>query len=316
MIVDWFSINFFYDYYYYCFCFDWCCLFYFAWAKSLGYIQLRKGPNKIGFLGLMQPFTDAIKLFTKELMYPLMANIIIFYICPILSLIISLVLWTCVPLFSGFLQFSYGVLFFLCISSVSVYFIMLAGWSSNSVYALLGALRSVAQAISYEVSMALILLSFLFLVNSLSFSSLIFYQNFIWFIFISLPLGLILFVSMLAETNRSPFDFAEGESELVSGFNVEYSGGGFALIFMAEYSSIMLMSLVFSLLMLGGNISSLMFFIKTGFIMFLFLWVRGTLPRLRYDKLMYLCWKSFLPYTLYLYLLFFSISLLNMVLFL
>nr|AFQ62171.1 NADH dehydrogenase subunit 1 [Cheironitis sp. MJTNT-2012] len=266
--------------------------------KVLGYIQLRKGPNKVGFVGVPQPFSDAIKLFSKEQIFPAMSNFFIYYFSPVFNLYLSLFLWMSMPFFCGFLGFNLGVLFFLCCASLGVYTVMMAGWSSNSNYSMLGSLRSIAQTISYEVSLALTLLSFLLLISSLSFFELFIYQNIIWFIFVSFPLCMIWFVSSLAETNRTPFDFAEGESELVSGFNVEYSGGGFALIFLAEYSSILFMSMLCCVLFLGGNFSSFLFFFMLGFMSFLWIWVRGTLPRFRYDKLMYLAWKSYLPVSL------------------
>nr|AFQ62289.1 NADH dehydrogenase subunit 1 [Parocyusa longitarsis] len=266
--------------------------------KVLGYIQIRKGPNKVGFMGIPQPFSDAIKLFSKESNYPLMSNYLMYYMSPIFNLFLSLFLWICMPFLSLLINFNLGFLFFLCISSLSVYTIMISGWSSNSNYSLLGGLRSVAQTISYEVSLAMILLSFLFLTLSLSMLDFMKYQNFMWFIYLTVPLALIWIVSSLAETNRTPFDFAEGESELVSGFNVEYSSGGFALIFLAEYSSILFMSMMCVLLFLGSDIYSIMFFLKLGILSFLWIWVRGTLPRFRYDKLMFLAWKSFLPVSL------------------
>nr|YP_010046018.1 NADH dehydrogenase subunit 1 [Nasimyia megacephala]QPG86064.1 NADH dehydrogenase subunit 1 [Nasimyia megacephala] len=266
--------------------------------KVLGYIQIRKGPNKVGLSGIPQPFCDAIKLFTKEQTYPLLSNYTSYYFSPIFSLFLSLSLWMCVPYLVGFFSFNMGVLFFLCCTSLGAYTVMIAGWSSNSNYALLGGLRSVAQTISYEVSLILIMLSFIFMIGSFNFLGFYYYQNFVWFVVLSFPLGLIWFVSSLAETNRTPFDFAEGESELVSGFNVEYSSGGFALIFLSEYSSILFMSMLFSMMFLGGMISSLLFFFELVFISFSFIWVRGTLPRFRYDKLMYLAWKCFLPLSL------------------
>nr|APX40849.1 NADH dehydrogenase subunit 1 [Calomicrus suturalis] len=272
--------------------------------KVLGYIQIRKGPNKVGFLGLIQPFSDAIKLFTKEQSYPLMSNFNLYYFTPVMNLFLALLLWMCMPFFSVNISFNLSMLFFLAISSMSVYTIMLSGWSSNSNYSLLGSLRSVAQTISYEVSLALILMSYLFLIMSLSMLNFMKYQEYIWFIFLMFPLCLIWLVSSLAETNRTPFDFAEGESELVSGFNVEYSSGGFAMIFLAEYGNILFMSMLCCMLFLGGNILSYSFFMKLGFISFFWLWVRGTLPRYRYDKLMYLAWKSYLPVALN-YLMFF-----------
>nr|YP_009689642.1 NADH dehydrogenase subunit 1 [Mansonia amazonensis]QEE94345.1 NADH dehydrogenase subunit 1 [Mansonia amazonensis] len=266
--------------------------------KILGYIQIRKGPNKVGFMGLLQPFSDAVKLFTKEQTYPLLSNYIFYYFSPIFSLFLSLLCWMCMPYLIKLYSFNLGVLFFLCITSLGVYTVMVAGWSSNSNYALLGGLRSVAQTISYEVSLALILLSFIFLIGSYNFLVFNEFQENIWFIVFCFPLSLVWFASCLAETNRTPFDFAEGESELVSGFNVEYSSGGFALIFLAEYSSILFMSMLFSIIFLGGDIYNFIFFLKLTFISILFIWVRGTLPRFRYDKLMYMAWKSFLPISL------------------
>nr|UFR82954.1 NADH dehydrogenase subunit 1 [Megasoma elephas elephas]UFR82967.1 NADH dehydrogenase subunit 1 [Megasoma mars] len=266
--------------------------------KVLGYIQIRKGPNKVGFLGVMQPFSDAIKLFTKEQTYPFMSNFIMYYMSPVFSLFLSLFMWMCIPFFTFFLNFNLGILYFLCCSSLGVYTIMIAGWASNSNYALLGGIRAVAQTISYEVSLFLILLSFLYLIMSLSIIDFMKYQDMGWFIMLCMPLGMIWFVSCLAETNRTPFDFAEGESELVSGFNVEYSSGGFALIFLAEYSSILFMSMLCVMIFLGGNLFDYNFFMKVTFMSFVWVWVRGTLPRYRYDKLMGLCWKSFLPVAL------------------
>nr|UPX88368.1 NADH dehydrogenase subunit 1 [Leptogaster cylindrica] len=272
--------------------------------KVLGYIQIRKGPNKVGLMGIPQPFCDAIKLFTKEQTYPLLSNYISYYFSPIFSLFLSLLVWMCMPLFMKLYSFNLGILFFLSCTSMGVYTLMVAGWSSNSNYALLGGLRAVAQTISYEVSLALILLSFIFLIGGYNLFLFSDYQMYLWFLFILFPLAMVWFVSCLAETNRTPFDFAEGESELVSGFNVEYSSGGFALIFMAEYSSILFMSMLFSCIFLGSNLADLFFYVKLMIISFLFIWVRGTLPRFRYDKLMYLAWKCFLPFSLN-YLLFF-----------
>nr|YP_010126927.1 NADH dehydrogenase subunit 1 [Anopheles funestus-like sensu Spillings et al. (2009)]QPO06754.1 NADH dehydrogenase subunit 1 [Anopheles funestus-like sensu Spillings et al. (2009)] len=266
--------------------------------KVLGYIQIRKGPNSVGFNGLLQPFSDAVKLFTKEQTYPLLSNYISYYFSPVFSLFLSLLIWMCIPYLIKLYSFNLGVLFFLCCTSLGVYTVMIAGWSSNSNYALLGGLRAVAQTISYEVSLALILLSFIFLVGNYNFLNFYIYQDYVWFIVFCFPLGLVWLASCLAETNRTPFDFAEGESELVSGFNVEYSSGGFALIFLAEYSSILFMSMLFVVIFLGSDIYSFMFFLKLSFISFIFIWVRGTLPRFRYDKLMYLAWKSFLPLSL------------------
>nr|UJG45539.1 NADH dehydrogenase subunit 1 [Monoclona rufilatera] len=272
--------------------------------KVLGYIQIRKGPNKVGLMGLPQPFCDAIKLFTKEQTYPIVSNYLSYYFSPIFSLFLSLLIWMMMPYFMKLFSFNLGLLFFLCCTSLGVYTVMMAGWSSNSNYALLGGLRAVAQTISYEVSLSLILLSFIFLMESFNLMMFMEYQKYLWMIILNFPLALIWFASSLAETNRTPFDFAEGESELVSGFNVEYSSGGFALIFLAEYSSILFMSMLFSMMFLGGDIYDFLFYLKLTFISFLFIWVRGTLPRFRYDKLMYMAWKSFLPLSLN-YLMFF-----------
>nr|CAH59783.1 NADH dehydrogenase subunit 1 [Neurosymploca caffra] len=266
--------------------------------KILGYIQIRKGPNKVGIVGILQPFSDAIKLFTKEQTYPLFSNYMSYYFSPILSFILSLMIWLLIPYYFNMISFNLGLMFFFCCTSMGVYGIMVAGWSSNSNYALLGGLRSIAQTISYEVSLILIMLSSIIFIMDFNLLLLKDFQMNIWFFFFMIPLGLCWFSSSLAETNRTPFDFAEGESELVSGFNVEYSSGGFALIFMAEYSSILFMSMFFSLLYLGGYNLDLLFYLKLSMISFLFIWVRGTLPRFRYDKLMYLAWKSYLPISL------------------
>nr|ALO70292.1 NADH deshydrogenase subunit 1 [Aspidiphorus orbiculatus] len=276
--------------------------------KVLGYIQYRKGPNKVGFMGVMQPFSDAIKLFSKEQMLPLMSNFYLFYVCPLISLFISLLLWLSMPEVTLMINFEFSVLFFLSVSSLSVYTIMLAGWASNSNYAMLGGIRVIAQSISYEVSLMLLLMSFLFLILSFNVLDLFKFQLNIWFIFLCFPLGLMWLISSLAETNRAPFDFAEGESELVSGFNVEYSSGGFAMIFLAEYASIIYMSFISSMLILGGDLVSIMFYFKVVALTFFWVWVRGTLPRFRYDKLMYLAWKSFLPVSLNLLLLYFGMK--------
>nr|AML25639.1 NADH dehydrogenase subunit 1 [Staphylinidae sp. BMNH 1274679] len=266
--------------------------------KVLGYIQIRKGPNKVGMIGMLQPFSDAIKLFSKESVYPMMSNFNFYYFSPILNLFLSLMLWICMPFFSSLYSFNFGILYFLCVSSLGVYTVMISGWSSNSNYALLGGIRSVAQTISYEVSLALILMSFLMMILSLNMIDLVNYQKNLWFIIMFFPLSLMWIVSSLAETNRTPFDFAEGESELVSGFNVEYSSGGFALIFLAEYSSILFMSMMCVMLFLGGDFMNWFFFMKLSLISFFWIWVRGTLPRYRYDKLMFLAWKSFLSVSL------------------
>uniref|UniRef100_UPI0030DE4BB6 NADH dehydrogenase subunit 1 n=1 Tax=Austruca sindensis TaxID=1316774 RepID=UPI0030DE4BB6 len=272
--------------------------------KILGYIQIRKGPNKVGYMGILQPFSDAVKLFTKEQTVPIMSNFFVYYMCPIFSLFISLLVWVVLPYETGLVSFDLSILFFLCCLSMGVYSTMVAGWSSNCKYSLLGSLRAVAQTISYEVSLALILLSFVVLVGGFDLDLFNKYQCDSWFIIVGFPLSMVWFSSCLAETNRTPFDFAEGESELVSGFNTEYGAGGFALIFMAEYASILFMSVLFVILFLGGSLFSVLFYLKSVMIAFVFVWVRGTLPRFRYDKLMYLAWKSYLPLSIN-YLIFF-----------
>nr|YP_004564192.1 NADH dehydrogenase subunit 1 [Chilo suppressalis]AEF33927.1 NADH dehydrogenase subunit 1 [Chilo suppressalis] len=266
--------------------------------KVLGYIQIRKGPNKVGFIGILQPFSDAIKLFTKEQTYPSFSNYLVYYFSPVISFILSLMIWMLIPYYYNLISFNLGILFFLCCTSMGVYTVMVAGWSSNSNYSLLGGLRAVAQTISYEVSLALILMSSILMIMSFNMMKFMIYQNLIWFIIIMIPLSMCWFSSSLAETNRTPYDFAEGESELVSGFNIEYSSGGFALIFLAEYSSILFMSLLMVLIYMGGYELTLGFYLKISLISFLFIWVRGTLPRYRYDKLMYLAWKMYLPISL------------------
>jgi len=282
--------------------------------KVLGYIQIRKGPNKVGILGIPQPFCDAIKLFTKEQTYPLISNYLPYYFSPIFSLFLSLLIWLCIPYFTNLFIFNLGILFFLCCTSLGVYTVMIAGWSSNSNYALLGGLRAVAQTISYEVRIALILLCFVFLVGDYNLINFIIYQN-VWFLWIIFPLALVWGASILAETNRTPFDFAEGESELVSGFNVEYRRGGFALIFLAEYARILFIRILFIVIFMGCNIYSFIFYIKLLLISFLFIWVRGTLPRYRYDKLIYLAWKSFLPFSLNYLIFFIGLKILIFILF-
>nr|YP_009917431.1 NADH dehydrogenase subunit 1 [Nabis ferus]QLF99798.1 NADH dehydrogenase subunit 1 [Nabis ferus] len=273
--------------------------------KVLGYIQLRKGPNKVGMMGLLQPFSDGIKLFFKEQTYPYMSNYLLYFIVPIFMLVLSMSMWALFPYLINVCTFNLGVLFFMCCSGMGVYGVMLSGWASNSNYALLGSLRAVAQTISYEVSMSLLLVNLLLLVLSFNLIDFMVYQDYIWFMSLSFPLFLCWFSSCLAETNRSPFDFAEGESELVSGFNIEYSSGSFAYIFLSEYMNIIFMSMLTVVLFMGCNLYSIGFYISVVMLVFSFIWVRGTLPRFRYDKLMYLTWSVFLPMSLN-YLLFFS----------
>lgn len=266
--------------------------------KVLGYIQIRKGPNKVGYIGILQPFSDAIKLFTKEQTYPRFSNYLSYYFSPVVRFILSLIIWIIIPYYFNLIRFNLGLIFFLCCTRLGVYTVIIAGWSSNSNYALLGGLRAVAQTISYEVRLALILISRILIIIDFNLIKFSIYQNLIWFFFLILPLSLCWFSSRLAETNRTPFDFAEGERELVSGFNIEYRRGGFALIFLAEYSRILFIRLLFVLLYLGGYRLDFFFYIKLRIISFLFIWVRGTLPRYRYDKLIYLAWKIYLPISL------------------
>lgn len=272
--------------------------------KILGYIQIRKGPNKVGYIGLLQPFSDAVKLFTKEQITPTISNFLVYYICPVFRLFISLLIWAVLPYETGLIRFDLRILFFLCCLRIGVYSTIVAGWSSNCKYSLLGSLRAVAQTISYEVSLALILLSFIVLIGGFNLEILNKYQVDCWFIIVGFPLRIVWLSSCLAETNRTPFDFSEGESELVSGFNTEYGAGGFALIFMAEYARILFISVLFVILFLGGGLFRVTFYLKRVIIAFVFIWVRGTLPRFRYDKLIYLAWKRYLPLSLN-YLIFF-----------
>lgn len=267
--------------------------------KLLGYIQLRKGPNKVRLIGIPQPFADAIKLFVKEQSYPSSSNIILFTLAPITSLILALMLWAIYPHSNTALYLSFGIIYFLCVSSINVYATFLAGWCSNSKYALLGALRGVAQTISYEVSISIILISTLIIHKKIDIS-LITTNIYTWPIIIISLIFVFWFITNLAETNRTPFDFAEGESELVSGFNVEYRGGIFALIFIAEYANILIISLLSIVFFSGQTLILINTFliIKTIILATLFVWIRATLPRMRYDNLIYLTWKSFLPISL------------------
>nr|YP_009493559.1 NADH dehydrogenase subunit 1 [Cryptonome barbada]AWN55974.1 NADH dehydrogenase subunit 1 [Cryptonome barbada] len=271
--------------------------------KALGYFQNRKGPNKVSISGLPQPLADALKLFAKEQSRPTLSNQLPFFISPMFSLVLALTLWSLYPYFSTSYFTLYTVLLFICISSLNVYSTLASGWSSNSKYALLGALRGVAQTISYEVSMSLILLGVLAVLISMNFTEMVSHRMTPPLLLL-LPLFATWFTTSLAETNRTPFDFAEGESELVSGFNTEYSAGPFALIFMAEYASIIVMSLFTTIFFLpsytlGPLLSPLSMTLSTLGLAFLFIWVRATFPRMRYDRLMALTWKVFLPMILF-----------------
>nr|YP_003355001.1 NADH dehydrogenase subunit 1 [Pyganodon grandis]ACQ91062.1 NADH dehydrogenase subunit 1 [Pyganodon grandis] len=259
--------------------------------KALGYFQIRKGPNKLGVIGIPQPLADALKLFVKEWITPTSSNFSPFILTPTIMLILALSMWQLFPSFMLSTQLTLGMLLFLCISSLAVYTTLMAGWSSNSKYALLGAIRAMAQTISYEVTMTLIIIFYLFLTTQMDIVSIRVMNTSVWAIMLFLPLSIMWLAVILAETNRAPFDFAEGESELVSGFNIEYGGAGFAFLFMAEYSNILMMSLITSSLLT----STLMMSVPIAMI---FLWARATLPRYRYDLLMAMAWKSFLPLSL------------------
>ena len=277
-----------------------------AERKVLGYSQIRKGPNIIGIYGLLQPLADGVKLFSKEMVIPNHVSLFLYFFTPILALTLALLIWTVFPLGENivFSDINLGVLFIFAISSIGVYAILMSGWSSNSKYAFLGSLRAAAQMISYEVSIGLIIISVILISGTFNLSLIVESQiQSIWFIFPLIPSAIMFFISCLAETNRAPFDLTEGESELVSGFNVEYSSMSFALFFLAEYSHIIFMSFLFSLLFLGGwgffGLSSdIIFFLKGSFIVFCFIWVRTSFPRLRYDQLMSLLWKCYLPLSL------------------
>jgi NADH-quinone oxidoreductase subunit H len=288
-----------------------------AERKIMASMQLRKGPNVVGFAGLLQPLADGLKLFSKETILPTHANVLIFIFAPILSLVLALLSWAVIPYSEGgvLADVNLGILYLFAISSISVYAILMSGWGSNSKYAFLGAMRAAAQMISYEVCIGLIILAVVVCVGSLNLTDIVNAQENCWFILPLFPAGVMFFVSALAETNRAPFDHAEGESELVSGFNTEYSGMTFALFFLAEYSHIIIMSVITVLLFFGGWLpvlvgieviddvllyipGSIYLGLKTSMFVFFFVWVRASFPRCRYDALMQLLWKSYLPLSL------------------
>lgn len=280
--------------------------------KVIAYMQLRTGPNLVGPFGLLQPIADAIKLLHKEYVLPHASHKMLFVMAPIICFGLSFSAWAVIPFSKNFVlsNINVGVLYILAISSLSVYGIIIAGWSSNSKYALLGALRSAAQMISYEVSMGFVIISVLFMSGSLNFNDIIKSQENHWNVILLFPMWVIFFISGLAETNRAPFDLPEAEAELVAGYNVEYSSIPFALFFLSEYANMILMSALNAILFFGGwqppfhtpffeaIPGTIWLFIKIIFFLFLFLWIRASLPRYRYDQLMRLGWKIFLPFTL------------------
>ncbi|WP_372397216.1 NADH-quinone oxidoreductase subunit NuoH [Azospirillum sp. HJ39] len=285
----------------------------YAERKIMGAMQMRQGPNIVGPFGLMQPFADGLKLFAKEQILPEGANRVVFYVAPMLTFFLALIAWAVIPFDYGVVlsNINVGVLYLFAISSLGVYGIVMAGWASNSRYAFLGALRSAAQMVSYEVSMGLIIISVLLCVGSLNLTDIVRAQETVWFCVPLLPMFVMFFISALAETNRAPFDLPEGESELVAGFMVEYSSAPFALFFLGEYANMILMSAMTSILFLGGWLPPLpfapftwvpgivWFALKIALCLFTYVWVRATVPRYRYDQLMRLGWKVFLPFSLF-----------------
>lgn len=283
-----------------------------AERKVIGSIQRRKGPDVVGVFGLLQPLADGLKLFIKETILPNQSNVLIFIFAPILTFLLSLVSWAVIPFNHGMVlvDINVGLLYIFAISSLGVYGIITSGWASNSKYAFLGALRSAAQMVSYEVSIGLIIITVLLFTGSLNLSTIVTAQEYVWYCVPLMPLFIMFFISILAETNRSPFDLPEAEAELVAGYNVEYSAMGFALFFLGEYSNMILMSSVATCLFLGGWLPPMDLFIftwlpapfwfgiKVAALLFVFIWVRAAFPRYRYDQLMRLGWKVFLPLSL------------------
>ena len=283
-----------------------------AERRVIGFMQLRKGPNVVGPFGMFQPFADALKLMAKETILPAGANKVVFLLAPMLTFILSLVAWAVIPFGEGLVisDINVGILYLFAVSSLGVYGVIMAGWASNSKYAFLGALRSAAQMVSYEVSMGLVIINVLLCAGSLNLSAIVEAQRDMWFALPLLPMFVVFFISTLAETNRAPFDLPEGESELVAGYFVEYSSMSFALFFLGEYANMILMSSMTVILFLGGWLppldiwplnmipGPLWFILKIMLVLFVFLWVRATTPRYRYDQLMRLGWKIFLPFSL------------------
>ncbi len=284
----------------------------YAERKVIGAMQMRKGPNVVGPFGLLQPIADAVKLLFKETILPARANRVVFVAAPMLTFILAMIGWAVIPFDEGWVlaDLNVGILYLFAISSLGVYGVIMAGWASNSKYPFLGALRSAAQMVSYEVSMGFVIITVLICVGSLNLTDIVMAQKDLWFCVPLLPMFVIFFISTLAETNRSPFDLPEGESELVAGFFVEYSSMTFALFFLGEYANMLLMGGMTTILFLGGWLppfdvapfnwipGPIWFIGKVLFCMFVFLWVRATFPRYRYDQLMRLGWKVFLPFSL------------------
>ncbi|MDE1896755.1 MAG: NADH-quinone oxidoreductase subunit NuoH [Rhodospirillales bacterium] len=283
---------------------------YLTWfeRKVMGAIQLRKGPNVVGPFGLWQPFADALKMLTKETIIPTGADKILFVLAPMITFGLAIIAWAVIPVNNGWgiANINVGILYLFAVSSLGVYGVVVAGWASNSKYAFLGALRSAAQMVSYEVSMGFVIVTVLLLAGSLNLNAIVLAQKHLWFAVPLFPLFVIFFISGLAETNRAPFDLAEGESEIVAGFFVEYSAMSFALFFLGEYANMIMISGMTTVLFLGGWLSPLpflpggvlWFLLKVLICLFVFVWVRATLPRYRYDQLMALGWKVFLPISL------------------
>ncbi len=283
-----------------------------AERKVIGSMQLRKGPNVVGPFGLLQPIADGLKLFLKETIIPSGANRGVFILAPCVTFVLALVAWAVIPFDEGMVlaDINVGILYLFAISSLGVYGILMAGWASNSMYAFLGALRSAAQMVSYEVAMGFIIITVLMCVGSLNLTDIVMAQKTVWFVIPLFPMAVIFFISTLAETNRHPFDMPEAEAELVAGYNVEYSAMTFALFFLGEYANMILMSGMTSVLFLGGWLppfdiapfnwipGPIWFALKIAFCLFIFIWVRATFPRYRYDQLMRLGWKVFLPLSL------------------